>query len=167
MPDCVPFPTWAVDDENGKLEFLDAPGGTFTIPNQMIRWEGEADSELDQAVYDGDNHLAYDGDVPLPVIEGERLPSLHCEMTFWSDPDGTLYDNATEGMYANLAILAAIANLTTTATAGLQTLRWTPYNGATPSEFEAHVLPIVFKDPAPGRGMSLTIPLVIQDPEDI
>lgn len=167
MAECVPFPTWVPDLDNGKLEFLDAPTATFTIPNYMIRWEGDADTELDVATFEGDDYPTLTSVVSLPMIEGAREPTLHCEMTFWSNAAGTLHTNANKGWHLNHATLSAIANITTTDTNGLQTLRWTPYSGATPITFEAHVMPPTLDNAAPGRGCAVSWPIIVPDPSGL
>lgn len=163
MTECPPTALWTPDPLNGKLEFLDAAG--FTIPNYMIRWSGMGDRRMLEGTYDGEDREVVDGIVAYPRIERVRKVNLECQMNFWSNAAGTLFDSRVKGERVNWVTLNGLAADTLTESDGLQSLRWTPYDGATAVTFNARVEPPVKGSVgADGHGRAVGIVLNIPDP---
>lgn len=167
MADCAPDAIWAPDPADGQVQFLDAPGGTYTIPNYAVRFVGTGDTELGVAELTGDDLDVVNGVVAHPKVERTRRSRLQLQMTFWQNAAGTAWDDPNEGWHENWVALKALADDTVTDTNGLQTVRWIPYTGATPIDFEAHVLPPVQGDVTQGKGLELGLVIEIPDPSPL
>lgn len=166
MAECPPSALWTPDLTLGSLEWLD-DGDDFTIPNRMIRWEGRGEMDLTVASFDGTDDEVVNGTIARQKLERSRRANLQCQMNFWSDPDGTIYDNRVEGERTSWATLNALAAASKTGD-GLQSFRWTPYDGATPIDFDARMMPPVKGTVGTdGNGRSVGIMLVIPDPSGL
>ena len=165
MPECPPAAaSWTPDLTGEKLEFLDAPGGTFTIPNYMLDWENWGAAELQMSrEFEGSDRDTVIAVAAHRRVERKRTARIQCKMSWWYDAAGVAFDSAVEGWTENLSTINALADLSVSDPQGLQTVRWTPYGGATPITFEATV-----QRPIPGqkfRNVGMYVGLVIEVPD--
>jgi hypothetical protein len=161
--DCQPGTVgWEPDYSAGKLEFID--NSNYTIPNRAVRFTGSGPFELHIASLSGEDVEVVSGTIGYPRIERKRIARMSCQMLFGVDPSGTAYGSLPEGMTLNWSEITALSDLTVSDVQGLQTLEYTPYIGATPIQFEAHVLPPVVGEVVNGVGMTFGIVIEVPDP---
>ena len=185
---CEPAAGWTPDLTRGLLEFLEPSTGAvyYTIPNHAVRFHAEAETELMIGVLEGDD-IDVSSDpagapptetlvVSRPRKERLRTSTIYLQMNFWYDETGVPHPNAGQGRYLNWANLSAVADVTLNkgtnydaySTAGLQTVRWTPYTGAgTVTIPEVHVMPPQPGNLTRGIGMTVTLPFEITDPSPL
>jgi hypothetical protein len=153
---------WEPDDTAGKLEFLD--NASYTIPNRAVRFTGSGPFELHIATLSGEDVEVVSGTIGYPRVERKRVARVACQMLFGVTPAGAAHGSVPEGMTLNWAEITALSDLTVTDVQGLQTIQYTPYVGATPIQFEAHVLPPVLGEVVNGVGMTFGIVIEVPDP---
>jgi hypothetical protein len=156
---------WYPDYTTGKLVFNDMDD--YTIPNYAVRFNGSGPFELHVATLEGDDVTVVNGTVAYPRVERKRVAKITCQMLFGAQPDGTPHNSAQEGLVLNWAEFTALSDPTVSDTQGVQSVTYTPYPGATPVTFAAHVLPPVVGDVQNGIGMNFGFEMQVPDPSNL
>lgn len=156
---------WEPEFSAGKLEFND--NGGYTIPNYAVRFTASGPFELHVASLSGDDVEVISGTVAYPRIERKRVARMSLQMLFGADPAGSPHPSIPEGMVTNWATVRALSDLTVSDTQGLQSITYTPYIGATPVTFDAHVLPPIVGEVREGVGMTFGLVIEVPDPSTL
>lgn len=156
---------WEPDYSAGQLVFVD--NGNYTIPNYAVRFTEGAALELHLPNLVGDDVEVVNGTIAYPKVERKRTARIACQLLFGTDPAGVAFADLQEGMLMNLQELNDLSDDTVTDSQGLQEIEYTPFIGANPISFDAHVMPIVPGSVQLGVGMAFGIILEVPDPSTI
>ena len=146
------------------MEFND---NNYTIPNYAVRFTGSGPFELHVGELSGDDVQVISGTVAYPRVERKRTARMALQMLFGADSTGAAHPSLAEGLVTNWAEVRDLSDLTVTDTQGLQSITYTPYIGATPVTFDAHVMPPIVGEVRDGIGMTFGLVIEVPDPSTL
>jgi hypothetical protein len=154
-------PLWTPDPSGGEVEFA----GGYTIPNYGVRFHDQGSFALEVMALTGADSEHSRGFLPHEQTERFRTCTLTVQLSFDNTADGTPIADNREGWAANWADLEALSDATMTGD-GTQTITYTPWTGATPVTFAAHVMPPTLVS-GTGDGVFAKLDVILLDPDEL
>lgn len=160
MSDCIQ--PWEPDLSGGSVEF----GNGYVIPNYGVRFYDAGSFALEVMTLTGADSEYSTGFLPHEQVERSRTCPLSLQLSFDIDADGTPITDNREGWATNWSDLEELSDATMTGD-GTQTITYTPWSGATPVVFTAHVMPPVLKSGDQDDGVYAQLDVVLLDPDEL